>query len=222
MLQEKNTALSFPKAGECKTFGFAGEMIDFTVQKQYLDRETWRVLVNQFRIHSDVDNDWRGEFWGKLMRGASLTYRATKNEQLYAVLVETVLDLLSTQEPNGRISSYPQEKELLGWDMWSRKYVMLGLEYFLEICKSKALHEKVLKGLARDERFEEITSPVHKRLKNGGVVRAKVVKNPLFYSNLTVKIPTKAGEITLCDYSQAGKNYDDEHCNITVWQERKR
>ena len=149
MLQEKNTALSFPKAGECKTFGFAGEMIDFTVQKQYLDRETWRVLVNQFRIHSDVDNDWRGEFWGKLMRGASLTYRATKNEQLYAVLVETVLDLLSTQEPNGRISSYPQEKELLGWDMWSRKYVMLGLEYFLEICKSKALREKVLKGLTR-------------------------------------------------------------------------
>lgn len=149
MRQKSNVPLSFPRAGECKAFGFVGKMIDFTVQKQYLDRETWRVLVDQFRLHSDVDNDWRGEFWGKLMRGASLTYRATKNEKLYAVLTETVLDLLSTQEKNGRISSYPQEKEFLGWDMWSRKYVMLGLEYFLEICKSKVLKEKVMKALIR-------------------------------------------------------------------------
>ncbi len=149
----KNVAFTFPNAGEQKTLGYAGEVIDFTVQKQYLDRETWKVLVNQFRIHSDVDNDWRGEFWGKLMRGASLTYRATKNRELYDVLVETVNDILSTQEPSGRISSYPIEKELRGWDMWARKYVMLGLLYFLDVCTKKTLKKKITVALKRQANY---------------------------------------------------------------------
>lgn len=25
--------------------------------------------------------------------------------------------------------------------------------------------------------------------------------------------------VKLCDYSQAGKNYDEENCEITVWQD---
>ncbi len=141
--------LAFPQTGEIKQLGYVGEMVEYTVEKQYLDRELWKLLVNQFRIHSDTDNGWRGEFWGKMMRGGALTYRATKNEKLYAVLKETVLDLLSTQEKNGRISSYPADKELNGWDMWGRKYVMLGLEYFLDVCKSQTLKRKIVYALKR-------------------------------------------------------------------------
>ncbi len=148
-----NEVLTFPKAGENKAYGYVGSAVNYTVEKQYLDSELWKVLVNQFRIHSDDDNGWRGEFWGKMMRGAALTYRATKNEKTYSVLVETVLDLLSTQEANGRISSYPIDKEFNGWDMWGRKYVMLGLEYFLEICKSQALKRKIVYALKRHANY---------------------------------------------------------------------
>lgn len=146
MISEK---LSFPETGNNTLFNYAGEMVRFPVENQLLDKETWKLLVHQFRIHSDVDNDWRGEFWGKMMRGAALTYRATKNAELYAVMQETIEDLLTTQERNGRISSYPIEKEFNGWDMWSRKYIMLGLIYFLEICRSKKFHQKVLRALMR-------------------------------------------------------------------------
>ncbi len=146
----KNVTLQFPKAGESKLYGYAGKMIDYTVDAQLLDEETWALFVNQFRIKSDRDdNGWRGEFWGKMMRGGALTYRATKNEKLYSVLAKTALDLISTQQENGRITTYGEGKEFCGWDLWASKYVMLGLLYFLEICKSKTLARKITVALKK-------------------------------------------------------------------------
>ncbi len=151
----KNIALQFPNVGESKLYGYGGKMIDYVIQKQLLDTETWTVLVNQFRLKEDSYNfGWRGEYWGKMMRGASLTYRATKNEKLYSVLVDTVKDLLTTQEKSGRISSYSVETELQGgWDMWARKYIILGMTYFLDICKSKALAKKIINAMKRHANY---------------------------------------------------------------------
>lgn len=141
--------LRFLSAGELKVGGYTGEIIDYTVSDQLLDEKTWKLFVDQFRIHSDTNNEWRGEFWGKMMRGGALTYIATKNEKLYAVLTASVKDLLSVAEPDGRVSTYPREKEFNGWDMWCRKYVMLGLLYYYDICKSEALKRKIVYFLKR-------------------------------------------------------------------------
>lgn len=141
--------LQLPKAGYSKQYGYTGEIIRYTIENSLLDSETWELFVNQFRIHPDIDSGWRGEFWGKMMRGGVVTYQAEKNEKLYTVLRDSVEDLLSVQEKSGRISSYPEEIELNGWDMWGRKYVMAGLEYFLEICKSEALKKRIIRALKR-------------------------------------------------------------------------
>lgn len=144
-----NNVLTTFAPGEVKYKGYGGWITDFVVQKQLLDVDTWSLLVNQYRLQADVDNRWRGEYWGKMMRGASLCYTATKNEKLYAVLSNTVKELLTLQERDGRISSYPRDKEFDGWDLWCRKYVLLGYLYFYEICKSKLLKEKILKALEK-------------------------------------------------------------------------
>ena len=136
--------LKLVEPGEIKLGGYLGEIIDYTVKEQLLDDETWRLFVDQFRIHSDRNNDWRGKYWGKMMRGGALTYRATKNEKLYASLTATVKDMLTVAEEDGRVSTYPKEKEFNGWDMWCRKYVMLGMLYYYDVCKSKALKRKIL------------------------------------------------------------------------------
>ena len=151
----KDVALEFPKAGESKLYGYGGSMVAFTIENQLLDVEKWTLFVEQFRLQPDGENGgWRGEYWGKMMRGASLTYRATKNEKLYAVLVDTMKDMLTVQEKNGRISSYSQETELNGgWDVWSRKYVMLGMTYFWDICKSKSLAKKIVTSLKRQANY---------------------------------------------------------------------
>lgn len=119
------------------------------VQDEYLtNADTWKMFVEQFR--SNVDDDdlgWRGEYWGKMMRGSVFTYQYTKDEQLYDALEATVLDMLSAAQPSGRFSTYSEEKQFDGWDMWSRKYILLGFEYFLDICKSEQLAKRIVAAL---------------------------------------------------------------------------
>ena len=146
----KKNRLEFARPGEIRVGGYCGRMINFTVDNQLMDVETWALLVEQFRRQEDsLNGGWRGEYWGKMMRGASLTYRVTKNERLYSVLAHTVRDMLTTQEQSGRFSSYKADNELFGWDMWGRKYVMLGMIYFLEVCKSRELSRRIIAALAR-------------------------------------------------------------------------
>ena len=127
-----NNKIIFPSAGEITEKGYAGKINDYVIESQFLDENLWKLTVNQFRLHPDTDNNgWRGEFWGKLMRSASLTYRASKNEKLYEAITESVLDMLTAQDDCGRWSTYGFEREFNGWDMWARKYVMLGFTYYL-------------------------------------------------------------------------------------------
>lgn len=116
---------------------------------QLLRPELWKRFVQQFIEHPDTDLGWRGEYWGKMMRGACFVYSYTKNAELYAVLSDTVRDMMGAIEPNGRISSYPESMEFNGWDMWCRKYVLLGMQYFLEICTDEKLHDEVIDSMCR-------------------------------------------------------------------------
>ena len=58
--------------------------------------------------------------------------------------------MINAAEPDGRISSYRKEREFRGWDIWCRKYVLLGMQYFIEICKDDELKNKIIKGISLD------------------------------------------------------------------------
>ena len=113
------------------------------------DEEVIKVCVAEHSVYNcdSNDNGWRGEYWGKMMRGACLTYRYTRSQKLLSVLKKTVSDMLSVQDKFGRFSTYIVENELNGWDMWGRKYVMVGFLYFYEICDSQRLKKKIEKAL---------------------------------------------------------------------------
>ena len=119
------------------------------VQDEYLlNAETWKMFVEQFRSNvDDADLGWRCEYWGKMMRGSVFTYQYTGDEQLYEVLEATVNDMMSAAEPCGRISTYSKQAEFDGWDLWGRKYILLGFEYFLDICKSEELKQRVIAAM---------------------------------------------------------------------------
>ena len=76
-------------------------------------------------------------------------------------------------------------------------------------------------ALAGDCRLGDINTPLSIKAKNGKAVRSKRVKNRVFDSNIAYEINTADGKITLCDYAQSGKNYDDVYTGITVWHEKK-
>ncbi|MBR7162125.1 MAG: glycoside hydrolase family 127 protein, partial [Clostridia bacterium] len=149
--QKRNeTDLFFtPEAGSSHYDGRPDEMIRFVEGATCMDPSLWALFVAQFRIGNTDDRDggWRIEYWGKMMRGACFTYAYTQNEALYRILENTVRDLLTTRDGEGRITTYSREREFTSWDMWGRKYVMLGLQYFLEICKDDALADEILQAV---------------------------------------------------------------------------
>lgn len=111
-----------------------------------LTNETlWKKFVQVFRDQEDGANlGWRGEYWGKMMRGAVMVYEYSHDPELYRVMTDTVRDLLTVSEADGRVSSYTRETELHAWDLWCRKYVLLGLEYYYEICTDDELKAQII------------------------------------------------------------------------------
>ena len=130
--------------------GKVAETVDFTTKKQLNDMALWKKFVNQFRVRLDAnDNGWRGEYWGKMMRGGCLIYKYSGDEKLYKTLAYAVKDLLTTMDNMGRISSYTIEKEFSGWDLWCRKYVLSGLQHFYSICKDEILKEQIITAMEK-------------------------------------------------------------------------
>ena len=61
--------------------GSAQSAVRFLTEETYYDRELWAKFVDQFRLRDDSRNEaWRGEYWGKAMRGAAMVYRYSQDE----------------------------------------------------------------------------------------------------------------------------------------------
>ncbi len=116
---------------------------------QLKDRKLWKRFVDQFRLHTDTEFGWRGEYWGKMMRGASLVYAHTRTPELYTILAETCRDMMTAADEDGCISSCPKERHFTAWDLWCRKYVLLGMQYFLEINTDEQLKTEVIASMER-------------------------------------------------------------------------
>ena len=152
-VNEKRLATDRLFIDEKASFEFRGILDDtarYIENFQLLDPTVWARFVEQYRVHSDIDdNGWRGEYWGKMMRGAAFTYSYTKNEALYRALTDTVEDMMASMDDLGRISTYTTEKEFGGWDIWCRKYVLLGMQYYMEICRDQKMIDRIIVSMCR-------------------------------------------------------------------------
>ena len=127
--------------------GHMDEAIRFVQEHQLGDVGLFDKFVEWFRTDADADGGFRQEYWGKMVRGGSMIYAYTRDETLYQTMETTVRDMLTTQDEEGRITTYPKEKELMGWDLWGRKYTLIGLHAFYDICRNEALKAQVLKAM---------------------------------------------------------------------------
>ena len=145
----KTDALAVDYSTNANFTGKFAESVDFIVKTQIGVEELWDEFIHQFDAKTDKDNGWRIEYWGKMMRGASFVCAYLGDEVLYKKLEKAVRGLLATQDEFGRITSYPIDKEFDGWDMWGRKYVLLGMQYFYEICDDEALKAEITEACKR-------------------------------------------------------------------------
>lgn len=178
----------FNDNANAKYSGFIDNTFNFVYTSQLKRPELWKRFVNQFREDADFEGGWRGEYWGKMMRGATLVYQYTRNKELYDILKETVNDMINSSDENGRISSYAVHHEFEAWDLWCRKYVLLGMEYFLEICTDDDFKKSIINSMCKQldyviskigkgEGKKEITSATrHWRGLNSSSILEPVVK----------------------------------------------
>lgn len=128
-----------------KTDGIMDKAVWFVVGNQLKDKKAWEAYIDVFSSHEDAEDDrWRGEYFGKQMRGACYAYIYTGDEELYNILTWASKRLMDTQDEWGRISTYTTEHEFFGWDIWCRKYALTGLQHYYRICKDDDLKEKIL------------------------------------------------------------------------------
>lgn len=134
---------SFVPLQTVKLHGPLGSMLDKVIKNRLLKID-YRQLVEPFRLRNETDYKWRCEFWGKIVRSAIYAWKSTQDPDLKKQIDFTVYDLLSTQTDDGCISSYPEDKQLSGWDIWGRKYVLLGLlAYYREMNSDPFILKKI-------------------------------------------------------------------------------
>jgi len=129
----------------CKTIigGYYGKIIDKVIENRIMVQEV-DDLINPFKERNECLY-WQTEFWGKWMASAVDAYKYRPDEKLKQKIDIAVSQLLATQTPNGYIGNYADTCHLQGWDVWGRKYTMLGLLKWYEVTKdAKILRAAVL------------------------------------------------------------------------------
>lgn len=124
--------------------GYVGGRVDDCIRQRVLGQNADE-LVDVFRRQDETQNRWASEFWGKWVQGAIASYQYNHDPALYAKIKDAEEKLISTQLPNGYIGDYDTEHQLAGWDVWGRKYTLLGLLKWYRVSGDK----KALKAACR-------------------------------------------------------------------------
>ena len=136
-----------------KINGFIGDKLANSAANRVFAQDVAR-LIEPFK-HRDEARCWQTEFWGKWFTSAVLAYRYQPTAAHRAVLDKAVADLVNTQTADGYIGNYQTSSLLEQWDIWGRKYCLLGLLDYYDITKDKktlaaasALADNLLSDLA--------------------------------------------------------------------------
>ena len=122
-------------ADAARIAGFVGGKLDASYQNRILAQDVDR-LIAPFKNRTET-RCWQTEFWGKWITSAILAYRYRPEPQLKAVLDKAISGLIATQTQDGYIGNYADGSHLKSWDIWGRKYCLLGLLAYYDITKEK-------------------------------------------------------------------------------------
>ena len=130
MVQDRLTA-----AQSVQMSGYTAEKLEASYQNRILAQDVNR-LIDPFTQRTET-SCWQSEFWGKWFTSAVLAYRYRPDAKLKTALDKAVTGLLQTQTPDGYIGNYADASHLQSWDIWGRKYCMLGLLAYYDITGDK-------------------------------------------------------------------------------------
>ena len=74
--------------------------------------------------------------------------------------------------------------------------------------------------MSSEQRISKTIKPLSNFI-NTDLLDVTRLQNTLFPNIITLQISSKEETLVLCDYASAGKNFDDENCDINVWHDLK-
>ncbi|MDO9613566.1 MAG: glycoside hydrolase family 127 protein [Bacteroidota bacterium] len=118
-----------------KINGYLGEKIDLCIGER-IKKQDVQHLIDPFKTRTET-RMWQTEFWGKWILSAIASYEYNQDPEMLKIIQNAVSGLLATQTPDGYIGNYSPEAQLQHWDIWGRKYTMLGLLAYYNISGDK-------------------------------------------------------------------------------------
>jgi uncharacterized protein len=118
-----------------KMEGYLGEKMNLVIAKRIKSQDVDH-LVEPFR-HKEETRLWQSEFWGKWIQSAIAAYDYNRDPEMLVIIKNAVSGLLATQMPNGYIGNYSNAAQLQQWDIWGRKYTLLGLLAYYDLTGDK-------------------------------------------------------------------------------------
>ncbi|MFH0756937.1 MAG: beta-L-arabinofuranosidase domain-containing protein [Bacteroidota bacterium] len=110
------------------------------IQENRLIAQDMDQIIEPFR-HRNESKWWQTEFWGKWMLSAAKAYEYSGDPVLFQKMKESTQEIIESQSENGYIGNYAPEHHLEQWDVWGRKYTLLGLLYYYDLSgDTEALH----------------------------------------------------------------------------------
>ena len=118
-----------------KIEGYVGDKINLVIEKRIKSQDV-DYLVEPFR-HKNETHLWQSEFWGKWILSAIASYDYNRDAEMLIIIRKSVSELLATQMPSGYIGNYSDSAQLQQWDIWGRKYTLLGLLAYYDLTGDK-------------------------------------------------------------------------------------
>lgn len=155
--------LAVPPLGDVHLSGFVGRKLDDLIEKRMKSAFARREILGEaHRAFVERSDDrqwgcglWRGEFWGKLMLGATRAARYQGDADFAAFLGDEARALARLQDADGYLCTYsdPAFIEMSGrgradwceigwpsnWNLWCRKYTLWGMLAAAELAGDRAL-----------------------------------------------------------------------------------
>ncbi|GAA4084002.1 hypothetical protein GCM10022392_00880 [Mucilaginibacter panaciglaebae] len=117
--------------------GYLADKLNSDIDNRLLVQDVDR-LIAPFKLENRTETSlWQSEFWGKWFTSVALAYRYHPDPRLKVTLDHAAAGLIATQTPDGYIGNYAPTHRLQGWDIWGRKYCILGLLAHYDITKDK-------------------------------------------------------------------------------------
>ncbi|MCX6366785.1 MAG: glycoside hydrolase family 127 protein [Armatimonadetes bacterium] len=118
--------------------GYLGQRIADCIGNRVM-AQALEPILEPFRTRTESNaGHWRCEYWGKWLTSAVLAYQLAPSSEHRAVLDRGVVGLLETQSTDGYIGTYTETAHLGIWDVWGRKYTLLGLLAYHDLTGDKA------------------------------------------------------------------------------------